>query len=130
MCELFEAARQRGVEGTKVEGAVEAVLMTLQERLAGGLPDEALAKVPEEMRQRLERGPGHEPEQLERFDVDEFFRRVGAREQVDLPVAVEHARAVTAALCDTLGESTLCGVRVHLPDSYDVLFTGGRSDEV
>jgi uncharacterized protein (DUF2267 family) len=124
MCELFEATRQHGIEEGKVERAVEAVLTTLQERIAGGLPNEALAKVPEEMRRRLESAPAHEPEVHERFDIDEFFRRVGAREQVDLPVAVEHARAVTTALCETLSESTLCGLRVHLPENYNALFTG------
>lgn len=123
--DLVSAVRGRGdlVTEEQAARAIEATLCTLAERIAGGLPGELLAQVPDDLRRRLER-PG-DPAQREVFDVEEFFRRVGEREAVDLQVAVDHALAVAEALCETLSASAIAGLRVNLPDEYQRLFPRG-----
>lgn len=124
--DLVSAVRGRGdlTSDELAARAVEATLRTLAERIAGGLPGEVLANVPGEVRARLERGPSTDPEDREVFDLEEFFRRIGEREGVDLQAAVDHALAVTEALCETASASTIAGLRVHLPDEYQRLFVG------
>lgn len=72
--------------------ASRVTLATLSERLAGGEPADLAAQLPREFQEYL---IGTEGSGLgERFDSNEFFRRVSEREGTDLPEAVHHARAV------------------------------------
>lgn len=104
--------------------AIEATLSTLAERLGGGLPQELLAGLPDPLRARLERPAAAAGGRRQVFDIEEFFRRVGEREAVDLVVAVGHVVAVTDALCETLSAATLAGMRVDLPEEFQRLFVG------
>lgn len=124
--DLVKAVKGRGDLTTDEQAAraLEATLCTLAERVAGGLPSEILAKVPDGMRSRLERDASGGLEDRDVFDIEEFFRRIGEREAVDLQAAVDHALAVTEALCEQVSTSTLAGLRVRLPDEYQRLFVG------
>jgi uncharacterized protein (DUF2267 family) len=128
---LVRAVRGRADLNTDEQAAraVAATLTTLAERVAGGLPAEVLAKVPDDLRSKLRREPEGGLEDRDVFDIEEFFRRVGEREAIDLQAAVDHALAVTEALCEEVSASTLAGLRVRLPDEFQRLFvgaTGGR----
>jgi uncharacterized protein (DUF2267 family) len=100
--------------------ATRATLETLAERLG---PDEARhlgAQLPEEIGQYLYGAmPGGE-----RFDSDEFLKRVSKREGVDLPVSVFHARAVLEALQNAVSVGEISDVLERLPDDYARLFAG------
>ncbi len=124
---LVRAVRGRADLNTDEQAAraVDATLTTLAERVAGGLPAEVLAKVPDELRSKLHREPSDGGlEDRDVFDIEEFFRRVGEREAIDLQAAVDHALAVTEALCEEVSASTLAGLRVRLPDEFQRLFVG------
>lgn len=106
--------------------ATRATLEVLGQRLAGGEPSNLGAQLPEEIARFLmvEGGAG------ERFDLDEFFRRVSEREGVDLPVSVHHARAVIAVLQDAVSRGEIDDVRAQLPEEFAPLFEAGGEGEM
>jgi uncharacterized protein (DUF2267 family) len=106
--------------------ATRATLEVLGQRLAGGEPGNLGAQLPEEIARFLQGDGGAG----ERFDLDEFFRRVSEREGVDLPVAVHHARAVIAVLQEAVSGGEIEDVRSQLPADYDPLFEAGSEGEM
>jgi uncharacterized protein (DUF2267 family) len=101
------------------EQAVRATLTVLGRRLSTEAHDLA-AQLPPELADRLDAGP-----EVERFDVDEFYRRVAAEEGTGCTPqqARQHARAVTAALREAVGAEYR-----HLPaqlpsDNADLMHT-------
>lgn len=103
-------------EGEAVR-AIRATLSTLAERLFGNEAENLAAQLPREI--------GHyvrEMDKSESFDVDEFFRRVAEREELDLPVSMYHAQAVISVLEDTVSKGEMDDVRAQLPDDYERLF--------
>ena len=81
------------------ENAVRATLTVLGRRLSTEADDLA-AQLPPELAEYLHAGP-----EVERFDLDEFYRRVAAEEGTGCSPeqARQHARAVTAALREAVG---------------------------
>lgn len=103
-------------EGEAVR-AIRATLSTLAERLVGNEAENLAAQLPREI--------GHyvrEMDKSESFDVDEFFRRVAEREELDLPVSMYHAQAVISVLEDAVSKGEMDDVRAQLPDDYERLF--------
>lgn len=108
--------------------AVRATLMTLGERLAGGEPLDLAAQLPTEIgRYLMEAGKSGEGE---RFGLNEFFKRVSAREGVDLPTSVFHARAVIDVLKDAVSPGEIADVMAQLPAEYRTLFKAGVTGEM
>jgi uncharacterized protein (DUF2267 family) len=102
--------------------ATRATLETLAERLG---PDEAhhlAAQLPREVQYCLLTGVAAP----ERFSSDEFLGRVSAREGVDLPESVHHARAVLDVLSDAVSSGEMMNVLDRLPDDYARLFVGSE----
>ncbi len=62
------------------------------------------------------------------FSLDEFFRRVSAREGVDLPKAIFHAQVVIGVLKEAVSPGEIRDVRAQLPKQYDRLFEEGSTD--
>ncbi len=58
--------------------------------------------LPDELRPPLQRGRERSGGEAQRMSLDEFVRRIAEREGVSHDDALEHARAVVAALRDTL----------------------------
>jgi uncharacterized protein (DUF2267 family) len=82
--------------------ATTATLSVLGERLAGGEPRHVGAQLPPELADAIDtRGPG------ERFDIEELFLRVAAREGGDIVSGQRHAEAVLT----TLGQAITPGER-------------------
>lgn len=96
--------------------AIKATLETLGERLAGGMPGNLAAQLPEPLGDHLVRGEGD----TEQFGVDEFYRRVAERESTgtDLPQAVFHAKAVLSVVREALQGNALAKVTDQLPAEY------------
>jgi uncharacterized protein (DUF2267 family) len=94
-------------------------LRVLGQRLAGEASDLA-AQLPQELAAELLAGEGPQ-----RFDRQEFYRRVAAEEGrgCSEQEARQHARAVTAALREAVGAEYL-HVLDQLPDEYaDLMHT-------
>src|SRR3954463_4466458 len=88
--QFLTAVQQKArISRERAEAAARATLETLAERLSAGEARDVAAQLPPELAAYLPpRGDA------ERFDVEEFLRRVAEREGVDVPTAEEHARAV------------------------------------
>jgi uncharacterized protein (DUF2267 family) len=92
-----------------------ATLETLGERLKGGEPHDIASQLPEELAACLRhKGSGDG----QRFDPDEFMRRVCEREGVDLGAAGDHVRAVFDTLLDALSPGEVEDIRAQLPKEY------------
>jgi uncharacterized protein (DUF2267 family) len=104
----FESARQ-------AETAARATLTVLGERLFGGETKDLAAQLPAAFAEALPPvGAG------ERFDVNEFYRRVAALEgdSCTAPKARRHARAVVAALKASVSPAEFEDVAAQLPGDY------------
>jgi len=97
--------------------AIHAVLETLGERLYGGAPENLAAQLPQEIGTYLTMA-----EKDETFDVEEFFDRVAARENVDRPDAVHHIRSVFSVVTEAVTPAEMIKVLEQLPDEYEPLF--------
>ncbi|MDT3442345.1 MULTISPECIES: DUF2267 domain-containing protein [unclassified Pseudofrankia] len=104
----FESARQ-------AETAMRATLTVLGERISGGETRNLASQLPAAFAEALPpRGGG------ERFDVQEFYRRVAQLEgdACTEPKARRHARAVVAALKASVSPSEFEDVAGQLPADY------------
>jgi uncharacterized protein (DUF2267 family) len=105
--------------------AIQATLETLGERISEGEADNLAAQLPPELGTYLRDAEGSE-----RFNVEDFFLRVAAKETADLPDAVHHARAVIAVLQEAITSGEMADLRAQLPDNYDPLFEAGSEGEM
>jgi uncharacterized protein (DUF2267 family) len=109
----------------EAERAVRATLETLGERIAGGEARDLAAQLPPEAAPFI-----GVPGDAQRFDLDEFVRRVAEREGVDVSTARRHARAVFTALGRTLSRQELDDLAAELPKSLAPLLPSGPDVEV
>lgn len=103
----------------QAERATRATLETLSERLLGDEASNLAAQLPEEIGQCLR---GRAGQTGERFDLAEFYQRVGQREGVDAPTAAFHARAVFATINSAITPGEYEDIKSNLPDEYKALF--------
>jgi uncharacterized protein (DUF2267 family) len=99
--------------------ATDAALVTLAERITARETHVLAAQLPRDLRPFV-LSPKGGPE---RFDADEFVRRVGEREGVGDKEAAVHARAVLATLDEAVA-GDLDYVRAQLSSDYAALFEG------
>jgi uncharacterized protein (DUF2267 family) len=90
--------------------ATAATLATLGERIAKGEARDLAAELPPELAPLV---ATHGP--AERFDLDEFIRRVAEGEGVDLATAERHASAVFVALSRSVSEEEWDDMVAELP---------------
>jgi uncharacterized protein (DUF2267 family) len=105
--------------------ATHATLEVLGQRLFGGQANKLASQLPSEVGHYLTEG-----QVSETFGVEEFFVRVSERENVDLPDAVHHARAVVSVVQEAVTPGEIDKVRAQLPDEYDPLFESGSEGEM
>lgn len=100
--------------------AVRSTLRVLGDRVAGGLAANLAAQLPGDLGGSLPSdGPG------DRFDVEEFYRRVAADEGVAEHEGRRHARAVMAAISVAVTDAEYGNLAAQLPGDYeDLLQTG------
>lgn len=117
--EFVDRVQHRAELASRSESAkvVEAVLETLGERLGTTEREDLAAQLPEELRALvLER---HE---TDRYPLEEFYRRVGARADVLYARAMDYARAVASVLKEAISPGELKDIRARLPAEYKKLF--------
>ncbi len=103
--------------------ATRATLTTLAERLEGEQPSAVAAQLPDEIGIFL---TGENSGKGERFDSDEFSRRVSEKEGVGLNAGIWHARAVLDVLSQAVSAGELDDVKAQLPDDYLRFFSGAE----
>jgi uncharacterized protein (DUF2267 family) len=109
------------------ELATRATLETLAERLAGNEANNAAAQLPRGIAQYLQHqyaGAGV------RLSLDEFFQRISLREGVELPKAVNHARAVIKVLAEAISPGEIQDIRTQLPPEFEQLFDVGSQGKM
>ncbi|NED99442.1 DUF2267 domain-containing protein [Phytoactinopolyspora halotolerans] len=111
------------------ERATRATLETLGERVTGGLATNLAAQLPEEIGEHLRRTVpfGADDAPGERFEADEFIRRVAARSTTDEPQAAYLARVVFEVTDEATQGSVTSKVAETLPDDIRSLITAGSS---
>jgi uncharacterized protein (DUF2267 family) len=115
--EFVHAVQRRGGfdSADGAEAALTATLSVLGERLTGDEARDLAAQLPGEIADAVEtHGPG------ERFDLEEFYRRVAEREERDVNPAVarEHARAVMDVVLGAVSGGERADVVAQLPLEY------------
>jgi uncharacterized protein (DUF2267 family) len=108
--------REGVVDADLAERAARATLTTLAERLSKGAARDLLEQLPAEMKPWV-----YTESDAERFDVDEFLRRVAEREGVDVETAERHARAVFFALGKTVSDDEIADIAEELPQDFEPL---------
>lgn len=122
--ELVSAVRaSTGIANSDdAERAVRATLQVLGRRLTGGETRHLASQLPPDLAGVLpEQGAG------ERFDVEEFYRRVAAEEggECTPQQARQHARAVVTAMRNSLPQGEIDDFAAQLPADYADLLSSG-----
>jgi uncharacterized protein (DUF2267 family) len=113
---LVTVQQKAGISREKAERAARATLQTLTERLSGGEARDLATQLPPELAPYL--APKGD---AQAFDVEEFLRRVAAREDVDVTTADRHTRAVFAALRRAIDEREIHDMAAELSSDFEPL---------
>lgn len=117
--EFFDRVADRAaVDREAAQRAVDAVLETLAERIAGGQVDDMIEVLPDALHLPLQRGRERSGGKAQRMSLDEFVYRVAEREGVPYEDALDHARAVVATLRDALPDKEFSDLLAQLPRGY------------
>src|SRR5438876_6383561 len=96
--------------------AIRCTFETLAERLDFGETKDLAAQLPRELAAYFA-----VQEHSKRFSLDEFFKHVSEREQVDLPKSIHHARVVVELLREAVSAGEIRDVRAQLPEDWNAL---------
>jgi uncharacterized protein (DUF2267 family) len=102
--------------------AIIATFDPLGERISGGEASDLATQLPKELKEPLQRAGGN----AEGFSFEEFLRRIGEREGVDIDEARNHASAVMTVLREAVSDGQLDDIRAQLPQEFDPLFRYGE----
>jgi uncharacterized protein (DUF2267 family) len=103
------------IPGDEAERVACVTLQTLADRISSGEAEDLAERLPEQLRSCVE------PHGPERFQVDEFLRRIQTRAGVDRAGAERDAVAVFAALWQAVGQEEFADMRSELPKDFDPL---------
>lgn len=106
--------------------ATRATLETLGERLPLDEVKDLVSQLPPEIAYYLRQRAAF----LEKFGLDDFFKRVSEREPADLPDAVYHARVVISVLKNAVTQGEINDILAQLPDEFVQLFEAGPEGEM
>lgn len=116
---FVETVRNRAGIGSREEAeqAIRVFMGTLGERLPRAERDGLEAQLPVEFKDMFpcERG-------TDRYGLEEFYNRAGARMKAGYPATLERCKAVAATLKEAVSESYIRKVLRDLPGEYEELF--------
>jgi uncharacterized protein (DUF2267 family) len=113
--EFIDAVSDRiGVPVGEAESLTYATLTTLAERITGGEARDLASQLPRPLRDLLLPSP----EAAERFDLDEFIRRVSDRAGVGAAEATAGMRAVFATLRKAVTGGEFDDIMTQLPAEF------------
>ena len=106
-----------GLDEERARQAIEAVLSAFAERIAGGEAHDLAQQLPEPAAEPLRHGDGD----AHAVPVDEFVRRIAAREHAPEAIAREHARAVLTTVREAVTADEWDDTLAELPRGYEQL---------
>lgn len=109
----------------EAEKATQATLETLGERISKTEREDLASELPPKLRGMLFQKEHHgrfRKEQIDRFSLEEFYKRVSARMDVGYHDAASRTRAVIKALQMAVSSGELKNILYALPEEYDELF--------
>lgn len=118
------AGQRLGADETAARHVTEAVLETLAERIAAGQAEDLIAQLDPLLHPPLRRGMSSAKPGGRRIALEEFLRRVAAREGADVDEAgladriSVHVRAVLATLAEAVSDKEWFDVTAELPAEY------------
>lgn len=98
-----------------------ATLETLGERIGQQERDDLAAQLPAGLKAPLSARSANN-----KFDMEEFFNRVGARADVPYPQAIAQSQAVVSVMGETVSAGEIEDLCDQLPDEYAALFNRAR----
>jgi uncharacterized protein (DUF2267 family) len=107
-------AEKAGLPEDKAEEVARATLQTLADRITGGEADDLAAQLPTPLKDALI--PARD--EAERFDVDEFVRRVSERAHVDPDTARTGAMATFSTMREAVTPGEFDDITAQLPQEY------------
>jgi uncharacterized protein (DUF2267 family) len=119
---LTKVAERAGLDRDRARASLEAVLLTVAERIAPGELDDLAARLPIELHPLLKDAQSRHPGRPSHASLDEFLERVAAREGTDPGDAMRHVRAVLTTLREAVGDDEFFDVTVQLPPEYGALW--------
>jgi uncharacterized protein (DUF2267 family) len=107
-------AEVAGLPKDQAESLAHATLRTLADRITGGEADDLAAQLPQPLKEDLHK----DREEAERFDVDEFVRRVSERAHVDENTARTGAMATMMTIREAVTPGEFDDITAQLPQEY------------
>jgi uncharacterized protein (DUF2267 family) len=104
------------VPAEEAERVTCLTLHTLGQRISAGEAEDLAKRLPDKLRSCID--PERQPE---KFDLDEFIRRIEGPMGTDHSTAEQAARAVFAALWTAVGRDEFADMRSQLPKDFDPL---------
>ena len=113
--EFLDLVQHRaGVSADEADRLTRATLSVLADRISGGEADDLAAQLPRGVKDWL---VSREP-QAERFDLEDFVRRVSERAGLDLDTAIRGARAVLSTVRRAVTSGEFEDVLAQLPGEF------------
>jgi uncharacterized protein (DUF2267 family) len=119
-----QVGQRLSLDDTAARHVTEAVLETLAERIAAGQVEDLIAQLDPLLHPPLRRGMSSAKPGGRRMSLEEFLRRVAAREGADVDEAglrdrvSEDVRAVFATLAEAVSDKEWFDVTAELPAEY------------
>jgi uncharacterized protein (DUF2267 family) len=118
-------AQAAQIDRERAKRAIQVTLQTLGERIDAGEARHLAAELPEQLAPWVAtRTPA------ERFDVDEFLRRVAEREGIGVELAEKHTKAAFVGLQRALSDRAFAHLRSQLSSDFLPLLPIGPEIEV
>ena len=118
---VTRVSERAGLDPHEAEHAIDAVLETLAERIAGGEVKDLISRLPAPLHEPLKRGDATTGGKAIPMSLEEFVLRVADREGVPYEQARDHVRAVLTTLHEVIGDDEWSDVTVELPREYDAV---------
>jgi uncharacterized protein (DUF2267 family) len=113
----LRVAELAALDSEQARKATEAVLETLAVRISAGEVSDLMKEIPSTLHPALERGLS-ESREARRMSVDEFLDHIAEREGISREEALEHTRAVFAALRELVTGKEFSDMAAQLPGEY------------
>jgi uncharacterized protein (DUF2267 family) len=122
--EFIDRVKNQGTQIDTIpeaERATRATLQTLAENLNWTEQNEVAAQLPVGLKEyfQAQQAGASSPSSLE-----EFYQRVGERENVDRSQAVNHVSAVMHVFKESISPEKLDSIRAQLASEFNLLFAG------
>jgi uncharacterized protein (DUF2267 family) len=122
----LRVAELAGIEREQARKATEAVLETLAVRISAGEVEDLRKEIPRNLHHALDRGLRERRDAVP-MNLDEFLDHIAEREGINRDDALDHTRAVFAALREMITSKEFRDMAAQLPNEYAPLLAATDS---